>query len=235
MAKYIVEKPFWELFPEVKIGIVVCRGIDNHKNPEKSYYKMLRAAEDESEQYFVESEFAKNPVVAVWREAYRKFKTKKGARCSIEALLKRIEKGDQIGNINPLVDIYNSISLKYGMPCGGQDISKYVGDVRLTVADGGEDFITYGSGGKNEPPYPGEIVYKDDAGAICRCWTWRECERTILTEDTTDVALEIELVDPTREEEHKKALEELGQTIVEHLGGIYEVVVLTKDNPEFEF
>lgn len=76
---------------------------------------------------------------------FYKFKTKKGARCSIEALLKRISKGGQIGTINPLVDIYNGVSLKYGVPVGGEDMDKFVGDNRLTVAAGDEEFITLGS------------------------------------------------------------------------------------------
>jgi DNA/RNA-binding domain of Phe-tRNA-synthetase-like protein len=80
-------------------------------------------------------------VIAVWREAFRKFKTRKGARASIEALLKRVQNGGRIGNINPLVDIYNSISLKYGLPCGGEDMDTFSGDLRLTTADGSEPFV----------------------------------------------------------------------------------------------
>ncbi len=98
-------------------------------------------------------------------------------------MLKRVSTGKGLGTINPLVDIYNSISLKYAMPCGGEDMDKFIGDIRLTKATGDESFITLGSD-KSEPPYEGEIVYKDDEGAICRCWNWRESVRTMLTEDT---------------------------------------------------
>jgi len=66
---------------------------------------------------------------------------------------------------NPVVDIYNSISLRYGLPCGGEDVDTFVGDVRLTQANGTEPFLPLGSD-DNAPPYEGEIVYKDDAGAI---------------------------------------------------------------------
>ena len=84
-----------------------------------------------------------------------------------------MSKGGEIGPINPLVDIYNGLSLKYGIPVGGEDIDKFEGNVRLTLASGDEEFMTLGSE-KSEPPSPGEIVYKDDAGAICRCFNWRE-------------------------------------------------------------
>lgn len=138
-------------------------------------------------------EFTANPVIATWREAFRKFKTKKGARCSIEAMLKRVFNGNEIGSIIPLVDIYNGISLTYGVPIGGEDIDKFDGDVHLTLANGSEEFVTYGSD-KSEPPYPGEVVYKDNAGAICRCWNWRESVRTMLTEETTNALMIIETV-----------------------------------------
>ncbi|MGJ8454406.1 B3/B4 domain-containing protein [Pseudothermotoga sp. U03pept] len=102
--------------------------------------------------------FSSNEVIKVWREAFQKFKTKKGARASIEALLKRVNNGNHLGTINPLVDIYNCISLRYALPCGGEDIDKFVGDIRLTKAVGNENFVTLGTE-KSEPPYEGEIVY----------------------------------------------------------------------------
>jgi len=168
MKKFTVKESFWEVFPEAKIGTIVIEGIDNTlKEPEK-YEKMLREAEKQALTYFDDEEFSSNEVIKVWRDAFQKFKTKKGARSSIEALLKRAYKEKPIGTINPLVDLYNSISLKYALPCGGEDMDTFVGDVRLTKAEGNEAFVTLGSD-KSEPPYEGEIIYKDDAGGICRC------------------------------------------------------------------
>ena len=195
MRKFIIEEPFFEIFPQARIGVLICRGIDNRVQDEAvyeaEYGAYLREAEKSSLQYTSDPEFTSNPVIRAWRDAFYKFKTKKGARCSIEALLKRVAKGGQIGNVNPLVDLYNGVSLKYGVPVGGEDVDKFVGDVRLTVADGSEEFVTLGSD-KSEPPYPGEIVYKDDAGAVCRCFNWRESVRTMLTDDTTNAFMCIE-------------------------------------------
>ena len=169
MKKFIMKEDFLEIFPEAQIGILVCRGIDNHVKEEGKYDDWLRECEKLSAQFTENPEFTSNPVIRSWRDAFYKFKTKKGARCSIEALLKRVAKGNQIGSIIPLVDIYNGISLKHGVPIGGEDIDKFQGDMCLTIAEGGEDFVTYGSGGKSEPPSPGEVIYRDDFGAVCRC------------------------------------------------------------------
>ncbi|CAJ1002336.1 B3/B4 domain-containing protein [Brevibacillus aydinogluensis] len=225
MTRFIIEDDFWSLFPQAKIGTVICQGIDNSRRDVEMYEQMLLEAEKEAHKFLSLEEFSSNPVIAVWREAFQQFKTKRGARCSIEALLKRVKNGKHIGTINPLVDIYNSISLRYGLPCGGEDIDTFAGDLRLTKANGTELFIPLGSD-ENEPPYEGEIVYKDDAGAVCRCWNWREAKRTMLTEATTNAFLCIELLDETRTDEFHKALTELSRLVTHHLGGSVRIEVL---------
>ncbi|EJT6498355.1 TPA: B3/B4 domain-containing protein [Clostridium perfringens] len=231
MKKFIIEDDFWELFPNAKIGIITCNGIDNTIKDENQYQDMISQGEKEALTHLSNEEFSSNEVIKVWRDAFKKFKTKKGARSSIEALLKRVSTGKGLGTINPLVDIYNSISLKYAMPCGGEDMDKFIGDIRLTKATGDESFITLGSD-KSEPPYEGEIVYKDDEGAICRCWNWRESVRTMLTEDTKNAFLCIELVDENREKDFENALKELSQLVEENLGGKSEISILHINNKE---
>jgi len=233
MKRFIIGKEFWAVFPKAKIGVIVCNDIDNSLRNTEVYEEMLHSAEQEAKRFFTEAEFSSNPVVAVWREAFQKFKTKKGVRASIEALLKRVYNGNHIGTINPLVDIYNSISLRYGMPCGGEDIDTFVGNIRLTKAIGDEAFLPIGSE-ENAPPYEGEIIYKDDAGAICRCWNWREAQRTMLTENTRNAFLCVELVDETRAEEYSKALHELEELVSKHLGGTAKLFFLDIHHPEIQ-
>jgi DNA/RNA-binding domain of Phe-tRNA-synthetase-like protein len=231
MKKFVIEDSFWGLFPNAKIGIVVCHGIDNSIKDKEQYAEMIFEAEKEALKHLQNAEFSNNPVIKVWREAFQKFKTKKGARSSIEALLKRVHNGNHIGTINPLVDIYNSISLRYALPCGGEDIDKFDGDIRLTKAVGNENFITLGTD-KSEPPYEGEIVYKDNEGAICRCWNWREAVRTMLTENTTNAFLCIELTDESRVMEFENALKDLAKTVQDNLGGTSTISVLDINNKE---
>jgi DNA/RNA-binding domain of Phe-tRNA-synthetase-like protein len=231
MKKFIIEDDFWGLFPDARIGVVICKGIDNTAKDEEKYKVPLLEAEKEAFKYLQNEEFSSNEVVKVWRDAFQKFKTKKGARSSIEALLKRVHNGNHLGTINPLVDIYNCISLRYAMPCGGEDIDTFVSDIRLTKAVGDESFITYGTD-KSEPPYEGEIVYKDGEGAICRCWNWRESVRTMLTENTKNAFMCIELIDEKRAEEFEKALKELEKTVQQHLGGTCKASILDINNKE---
>ncbi len=231
MKKFVIENEFWSLFPSAKIGVIVCYGIDNTIKDKEAYKKMILNSEKEALKYLQNAEFSSNEVIKVWREAFKKFKTKKGARSSIEALLKRVHNGNQLGTINPLVDIYNSVSLRYALPCGGEDIDTFVGDIRLTKAVGNENFVVLGTD-KSEPPYEGEIVYKDNEGAICRCWNWRESVRTMLTENTKNAFLCIELIDEKRIEEFENALKDLEKAVQDNLGGTCKVSILDINNKE---
>jgi len=231
VKKFVVRDDFWSLFPNAKIGVIVCHGIDNIIKDADSYKEMILNSEKEALKYLQNAEFSSNEVIKVWREAFKKFKTKKGARSSIEALLKRVHNGNQLGTINPLVDIYNSISLRYALPCGGEDIDTFVGDIRLTKAIGNENFVVLGTD-KSEPPYEGEIVYKDNEGAICRCWNWRESVRTMLTENTKNAFLCIELIDEKRTDEFENALKDLEKAVQDNLGGTCKVSILDINNKE---
>ena len=212
MASFAIEPAFWELFPQAEIGIVVARGIDNAHESSEDVKAALAEANKAALAHVPDPTISKNPAVAVWREAFQQFKTKKGARSSIEALLKRASGGREVGSINPLVDIYNTVSLTYALPCGGEDIDTFAGDLRLTVT-------------------PGEVCYLDDAGAVCRCWNWRDGVRTMLTESTTNAFLILESVDPARHDDLAAALDDLAARTQAALGGEMESHIVTKDSP----
>ncbi|MDD3705070.1 MAG: hypothetical protein PHC45_03255 [Clostridiaceae bacterium] len=109
MRRFTIEQPFWDIFPECQIGVLLINGIDNTEEGCKEFrgdiVEFLEKSNQEAKKYLTEPVLSQNRVISVWRDAFSKFKTKKGARSSIEALLKRIEKGNEVGVINPLVDI----------------------------------------------------------------------------------------------------------------------------------
>lgn len=88
--KVIVEKEFWELFPQAQISIMVAKGLDNSVDESKdTYFKSLLNKGSKRAETFIEDDtFTQNIVIQEWRNAFSKFRTKKGARSSIEALLK---------------------------------------------------------------------------------------------------------------------------------------------------
>lgn len=231
--KFIASESFWDLFPEAEIGLILFKDIKMEEKSNREIKDKLDEAHDKALTYLTKPVLSENPVIKVWRDAFKLFKTKKGARSSIEALLKRVSKDQDVGSINPLVDIYNATSLNYALPCGAEDIDKFVGDLRLEITKGGDDFMAIGDD-KNSPTLEGELCYKDDEGAVCRCFNWRDGQRTMITEDTKNAILFMESIDPYRKEDLKEAINYLAENLENHLEGKVEVHFLTKENPSVE-
>lgn len=236
MQKFIAENSFWELFPDASLGIVVVRGMKGADDvpPEDAaeIANILRDANERANAYLTSETISENGPVKVWRAAYQKFKTKKGARCSVENLLKRVLKGNPVGSITPSVDLYNAISLKYALPVGGEDIDAFVGDLRLGLTEGGDAFLPLGED-EDDPTLPGELCYRDEAGAVCRCFNWRDGQRTALKDDSENAFLIVENVDPARRADLEAALDEFAGLMERYLGA--EVVVRTvvdREHPE---
>lgn len=231
--KVIVENEFWSLFPEAQISVLVVKGLDNTVDESKDpYFKsLLDKGAKRAEEYISDDNFTQNEVIQEWRQAFSKFKTKKGARSSIEALLKRVSQGREFNPINPLVDIYNSVSLSYAVPCGGEDLEKIAGHLRLGKAKGGEPFFPLGAE-SDAPALPEEIIYYDDEGAVCRCFNWREAQRTMLTEETKDAVLVIEALNGEQARRSRTAMEELQDLVKDYFGVQGELTHLTAGNTE---
>jgi DNA/RNA-binding domain of Phe-tRNA-synthetase-like protein len=174
MALQINPKIF-EQFPQSMTGVVFVHGLDNTVTVPS---EELRRIEEEVRSTFAGLEApSRHPNILAWRQAFKTFGSDpQKYRCSAEALVRQVLKGNSIWGINPLVDIYNYISLKYVVPVGGEDIKAIVGDVQLTPATGTESFVRLGST-ENDPPEPGEIIYRDDVDVICRRWNWRRKPR----------------------------------------------------------
>lgn len=237
MKKFVTEESFWQLFPGASLGIIVARDMKpvDEIAPEDSQaiHRLLDRANVLAERHLESTTLSENAPVRVWREAYRQFKTKRGARCSIENLLKRVLKGNPVGPISPSVDLYNAISLKYALPLGGEDIDAFEGDLRLRITEGGDAFTPLGEGEENDPTLPGELAYVDDAGAVCRCWNWRDGVRTAIGDETRNAFLIVECVDPERIEDCRSATDELARLVEKHLGATIAVAdLITCDHRE---
>ena len=236
MRQFIIEDSFWEIFPQARIGVLLIKNIDNKGRDAGKYdiYDLLDDAHIHARKHLTEPIFSQNPPVAVWREAFQKFKTKKGVRSSIEALLKRIEKNNDLNPISPLVDIYNSASLEYAIPCGMEDLDAIQGDLRLKVTGGNDPFFALGDSDISHT-LPGEVAYLDEEGAVCRCWNWRDGQRTMITEETKKAIAVMELPDEKREDDLREALNFIRHWVEKTgVGQVATLEILSKNHPHLE-
>ena len=114
MKSFIAEDSFWELFPQAAVGVVVVEGMKpTAQIPQEdvdAIAALLDRANIDAERHLTSDTISENAPVKAWREAYRLFKTKKGAHlvssCFIldrdcgEEGLKRIAMGDCAVNID---------------------------------------------------------------------------------------------------------------------------------------
>jgi len=124
-----------------------------------------------------------------WAAVFRQFGSKpQRTPCSAGALRKRTLRNGTAPSINPVVDVYNAISLKFAIPVGGEDLATYRGTPCLTLSAGSEPFETIHNGEPTvESPDEGEVIWRDDDGVTCRKWNWRQCVRTQIRQQTTNM------------------------------------------------
>lgn len=146
-----------------------------------------------------------------WNEAFKKFGAKpQRTPCSAEALRKRFLRDGCLPSIDPIVDLYNAISLQFGVPIGGENFSAYTGIPRLTVAKGDELFDTMKDGQLvHETVDAGEVIWRDDIGVTCRRWNWRQGVRTRLDSTARQMWFILESLAEMPEESLYEASEEL--------------------------
>ena len=238
MKKFIVKDEFWNLFPDATLGVLVLNNVEEDKvlseDELNEIKKLLNSSNEIAKKYVPSDVISENDVVKVWRDAYSKFPTKKGARCSLENLLKRVLHDNPVGTILPSVDITNSISLKYAFPIGAEDIDKIDGDIRLDIMEGNEKFIPLGSE-EEDPPLKGELAYADDYGVVCRCFNWRDGKRTCIDDKTRNEFIIMECLEKDRVDELSEALNELKDLMTKYLNCEVKVLELVNsENREIE-
>ncbi|PIW40869.1 MAG: hypothetical protein COW21_04880, partial [Candidatus Aenigmarchaeota archaeon CG15_BIG_FIL_POST_REV_8_21_14_020_37_27] len=84
--KFSVSKGVLEKFPELNIGIVIAKKINNEGESEE-VMKFIREKENEIRKNFNSETLSQNQRIEIWREVYSSFGAKpKKYKCSVENL-----------------------------------------------------------------------------------------------------------------------------------------------------
>lgn len=192
-----VDQRVLDAFPGYSVLVIYARGLTNGESDAISE-RELRAAEAEARASLGERKPAEHEHVAAWRGAFAAFGAKPSRYpCSVEALLSRVLKGQELPAINQIVDLYNAVSIRHVLPVGGEDLDRLTSDLTLAFADGTEPFdVVQGGEVTIEHPEPGEVVWADSTGVTCRRWNWRQGVRTRLTPDTRNAYFVLDRLAP---------------------------------------
>lgn len=140
-----------------------------------------------------------------------------------ENLLKTISKHRALPRINLLVDIYNTISIKYRLALGAHDLSAIDGDIHLRFTTGSEKFVPIGSVESKDVP-ANHYSYIDGGNEILCYLDVRQVNKSIVTTQTTDSFYIVQGNAETSSEYIEEAAHELITLTKKYCGGMENIL-----------
>ena len=235
---YRIEPVLFQKYPGYVRGLVIARRVLNIDQPIDEVARMLKGAQQTVSQRTDLDPVSAHPRIVAWREAYRAFGAKPtDFPSSIEALVKRVRRGDDVPYINTLAALCNSVSLRHLITVGGHALDEVSPEAEIVLgfAKGNEDFQPLG-GGPIEHPLAGEVIFYVAPGRIMtRRWTWRQGEFTKLQRTTTQVVINIDGLPPVTREDVEMISAEVANLVAMYGGGATtEVKLLSEETPLVE-
>ncbi|OQB01591.1 MAG: B3/4 domain protein [Chloroflexi bacterium ADurb.Bin222] len=231
---YTIEPAVFDRFPDYVRGVVFACDVQNGDSP-PALVAHLRAAEAEARARLTLDTLTAHPRIAAWREAFRTLGYKPGDfRPSIEALLRRVLRGQDLPTINALVDIGTVISLRHLLPIGGHAIDVLTQDIALRPATGEEVFIPFGSE-ELEHPLPGEFIFVEGDVVLTRRWSWRQAQHTLVTPETRALEFNVDGLPPVTRGEVEAICREVSELVTCFCNGDTRVALLARDQPQVSF
>lgn len=234
MKKFAVAPEVFKILPNYCLGVVVAKGIHNWE-ASPVIREWMEAEQEKFCREFAEVNLKEYPGISVYREAFQKLNMNPNKfMCSIEALAKRVQKGNRLPGINSIVDLGNAMSLKYVLPMGAHDIDRFEGDMMVRFSTPEDHFLPMGETAQEDMP-EGELVYVSGNTVKTRRWIWRQSEDGKITEDTSYALFPIDGFEGVNEGKVQEARQELAQFLKEQFGCGLETGYINRDNPEFVY
>ena len=191
MKRFTVEAAVFEKLPDYCVGVVVARGLDNHSQSE-AVSRMLDQAAADFAQANREANIRELPGVKACRDAFQALGMNPNKfMCSIESLMKRVQKSGALPHINTVVDLGNAFSLTHQLPMGAHDVDKLEGNIQIRFSTSEDHFLPMGEAETETMP-AGELVYVSGHTVKTRRWIWRQSEDGKITGDTSHVFFPID-------------------------------------------
>ncbi|MFW5711635.1 MAG: B3/4 domain-containing protein [bacterium] len=229
--EYRVEPWMFERNPQVCFGILVGRGMRNAPTSEDDS-RTLAEAEAALRRRLDGVSLKEHPDIQVYRDAIRQVGINPNKYMnSVEAMSKRIMKGQPLPRINALVDLCNAIGLKHVVSLGGHDLKDILDDLAVRRSVDGDRFLPFGAE-EWEPVDPGEVVFTSGNTVQTRRWLWRQSELGKMTLETTDVFFQLVGFKGDHFSQIEGAMQELEETISSRFGGSVQSYLVDQERPE---
>lgn len=182
-------------YPDLRIGIVCGKGVDNATIPVQLHSIKLDSVRNLRGRLTLE-DLGLDPHIIAWRQTYKSFGLKpKSHKPTAEALVRRILKGEDLPQISPIVDLYLVNELDNLLPIGGYDLDHISDFISLEISKGDEEFLPIGAN-ELEKTKKDEVVYRDNSRILSRRWNYRDADYAKITDKTKHFVLFIEAALP---------------------------------------
>lgn len=206
----------------VRGAFVLLTGIDNAAVDAQTLSAWRASLVKRLRDELVPEMLVADPVLAGFRDLHDAVgRSNKRFPSSAEALVGLFLRKGLVPAINPLVDIYNGVSLTSRLSLGAHDLAQVEGDIELRFTTGAERFVPLGATAA-EPISPGEYCYLDGSGEVLCRLEHRQCERTKVTAATTDCFYILQGNAATSRELIEATLEQLVELTHRFCGGRQE-------------
>lgn len=233
--RYTIAPAVFERYPLFRRAVLVARGVDNSREVPEAL-ALLRAAEAEARRDEL-ADFKTHPALAAWADVFRSMNLNPNRYPpSVVNLIKRTRKGADLPYVNTLVALFNCVSLRHLVPCGGDDLDVVSGNLRLDFALGDESYVPLGQPDTLEHPPAGEVVYMDTGSrdVFCRAWCWKNGDRSKLLSTTTRAAINVDVMTERGEAALTPIAAELKDWLETYAGADVECHIMGSDHHEFE-
>ena len=227
---FSIDGEVFRRLPALCVGVVLAEGVHG-TGAHPAVGALLDEAVRDAEQRLEGIHASDDPRVQPYREAFHELGMSPSRYPSSNiALLRRIAKGKGLWRVNPVVDLGNAISIKYGLPLGAHALGeKDVLELRFSRPD--DVFVALGETEPDATLAPGELVYAVGNLVHTRRWTWRQSENGKVEPSTTRIAFPIDGFTGVNEDQVRAACEELAAVLRDEFGARAEVFLASADAP----
>ncbi|HAE43081.1 MAG TPA: hypothetical protein DCG34_09225 [Clostridiales bacterium] len=232
--KYTVDQWVFDKNPGVRFGIIVGKGIKNSETTEEDS-EILGKAELLLRSRIKPDNLKSHEDIEVYRNALlsvginpNKFMN------SVEAMSKRVVKGDSLPRINALVDRCNAIALTEVISLGGHDLRDIDEDLEVRITTDADKFLPFGEE-DFEQVKAGELVFISGNKIQTRQWLWRQSELGKVRLDSTDVFFQLVGFEGDHGKKFNRAMRALENLISDRFEGSFETYEVNRTNRSIEF
>ncbi len=217
---FIIDKKLKSLYPSISVGIGLIKDVQIKKtNSELENEKIdfLQTIHDLTTEKLGEYE-----EVVSYRKLYKEMGIDwHSRRPSPEALLRRIALGKGLYTINTCVDAYNLVVMKNRVSVGAFDADNIKFPTVLRLAKDGEEILLLGDDSPTKYTER-EIAYFDQVGGYNMDFNYRDSQRTMVTEKTRNIWINVDGIYEVSADKVKKSLDESIEKIIQYCGGKLE-------------